>query len=170
MRFGFALVCLALAAPALADGARPADRKTIAACIKSPAGNPDSCIGKVSTPCMEQPGGSSTSGMVDCSAREMAVWDERLNEAYRKLVAGDLGQTEALPENRPAEAARDRPVKGAEIIRDMQRSWLAFRARKCDVNAMTSEGGTLSRVLYGGCVMTETGRQALFLQSLDEPQ
>ena len=108
--------------------------------------------------------------MIECSGRELAVWDERLNDAYRKLVEGDLGQTDALPENRPAEARRDRPAKGAEIIRDIQRSWLAFRVRKCDVNAMTSEGGTLSRVLYSSCVMTETGRQALFLQSLAEPQ
>ena len=149
-----------------ADGALPKDRAAIEPCLKKQPDNRDACINVVYTPCTGTPEGGSTVGMEDCAARELAVWDERLNAAYRKLVNGDLGKTDALPENRPAENPRAQAVKGAVIIQDMEKSWIAFRARKCDVGALTAKGGTLARTIYSTCNLSETGRQALYLESL----
>ncbi len=165
---GFVAACaLILPAPAqAAEGALPEDRAAIEACLKKQTDNRDACINVVYTPCTSTPEGSSTVGMEDCAARELAVWDERLNAAYRKLVNGDLGKLDALPENRPAESPRAQAVKGAVILQDMEKSWIAFRTRKCDVGALTAEGGTLARTIYSTCYLSETGRQALYLESL----
>ena len=145
---------------------RAEDRAAIEASLKKQTDNRDSCINAIYTPCTETSEGGSTVGMEECAARELAVWDERLNAAYRKLVNGDLGKIDALPESRPAETPRAQVVKGAVIIQDMEKSWIAFRARKCDVGAMTAEGGTLARTIYSTCYLSETGRQALYLESI----
>ena len=84
------------------------------------------------------------------------------------LMTGSLGQTDAQPYNRPDENRRDAPVKGTDILSDMQRTWVIWRAKKCDALAMQAEGGTLSRVIYGSCVYEETARHALWLKALVE--
>ena len=104
--------------------------------------------------------------MEDCAARELAVWDEKLNAAYRTLTGGALGKVDALPANRPAENPRARAIKGAVLLADMENAWLALRTRKCDALALTAEGGTLARTIYSTCFLDETARQALFLQSI----
>ena len=144
----------------------PADRATIEACLKREKTSPATCINRIYAPCSAKPAGSSTVGMEDCAARELGVWDERLNAAYRKLVGGDLGKVDALPENRPTEAPIAKAVKGAVILADMEKAWLAYRTRKCDASALTAEGGTLARTIYSACYLDETARQALFLQSI----
>jgi len=157
---------LVLPASAQAADALPGDRAAVEACLKKRADNRDACINVIYTPCTATPEGESTVGMEECAARELAVWDERLNAAYRKLSNGELGKLDARPENRPAESPHAQAVKGSVIIQDMEKSWIAFRARKCDVDAMTMEGGTGARVIFGACYLAETGRQALFLESL----
>jgi uncharacterized protein YecT (DUF1311 family) len=151
-----------------AEAPRPQDEATVNACLKASSDAPEPCIGTLYKTCTEAPGGSSTAGMGQCAAREIAVWDAMLNRAYQSLLAGPLGTVDAKPENRPPETRRASVVKGAELIRDMQRNWLSFRARKCDVEAMQYEGGSASRVVYGDCTMRETARQALWLRGLVE--
>jgi uncharacterized protein YecT (DUF1311 family) len=161
---------LLLAAAATGAFAGPApsapDRAAIGACLKDSRERPESCIDLIYERCTATSEGQSTPGMEDCAARELAVWDEKLNAAYRTLVGGELGKVDALPENRPAEASRAKTVKGAVILADMENAWLAWRPRKCDASAMTAEGGTLARTIYSTCYLDETARQALFLQSI----
>jgi uncharacterized protein YecT (DUF1311 family) len=161
----------ALALPALALAAQAPlreDRAAVDACLKDSRERPEACIEAVYDPCSQTPEGQSTPGMEGCAARELAVWDEKLNAAYRRLVDGDLGKTDARPENRPAEAPRAASVKGAAILADMEKSWIAYRVRRCDALALTAEGGTLARTIYSTCYLDETARQALFLESLSE--
>jgi uncharacterized protein YecT (DUF1311 family) len=166
----FCGLLLAVAATGAFAGPAPSapDRAAIEACLKDSRERPESCIELIYDRCTATPESQSTPGMEDCAARERAVWDERLNAAYRALMGGDLGKTDALPENRPAEAPRAAPVKGTAILADMEKSWIAYRVRRCDALALTAEGGTLARTIYSTCYLDETARQALFLQSLSE--
>jgi uncharacterized protein YecT (DUF1311 family) len=161
-----ALLVLLLAPALAAAQPRPDDRAAIAACLESAKDNPERCIGVVYTPCTDSREGGTTYGMGECAARERAVWTERMEASLAALMAGPLGQTDAQPYNRPSENRREGPVKGASILRDMQATWLIWRAKKCDTEAMQAEGGTLSRVIYGACVYQETARQALWLKAL----
>lgn len=57
-----------------------------------------SCIGVVSSPCQAVPENSSTIGLAECSRRELAVWDERLNAAYKAWI----GNCDSKPSLRSA--------------------------------------------------------------------
>ena len=45
---------------------------------------PASCVGVLSTACIQKEGNMSNSVLIDCYSRETAVWDKRLNAAYGK--------------------------------------------------------------------------------------
>ena len=105
----------------------------------------ESCVGAVTVPCQQEPGGSSTMGMIQCNTREWAVWDERLNRAYD-------------------EALKDAPRKLATALRETQRAWLQWRERKCRLPAIDNEGGSIVGPLYTGCMLDATARQALWLE------
>ena len=153
------------ALPATAQPApRPADRATIDACLQKEKDAPERCIGLVTKACTDAPGGSTTASMGFRAQHEMQVWQEKMQASLRQLLAGPLGQTKAEPWNRPTENKRAHAVPGADIINDMQRTWLAWRAKMCDTAAMQYEGGSLSRVIYGDCLTRETARHALWLQ------
>ena len=86
------LACAVLMLAATAsrcETARPdaADSAAVQSCIKSAAGGSqrERCIGIIADPCADQPGAESTAGQVACAAREFAVWDDILNETYRRL-------------------------------------------------------------------------------------
>ena len=86
------LACAVLMLAATAsrcETAKPdaADSAAVQSCIKSAAGGSqrERCIGIIADPCADQPGAQSTAGQVACAAREFAVWDDILNETYRRL-------------------------------------------------------------------------------------
>lgn len=114
------------------------------AAAKDALADPTSCIGAVSIPCQQQPGGYSTAGMIECTGREWAVWDERLNQAFRA-------------------ALKDAEPKLAKAIRATQRAWLAWRKEACKLPAIDNEGGSIVGPLYLGCMMEATARQAIWL-------
>jgi uncharacterized protein YecT (DUF1311 family) len=151
---------------ATAQAVRPDDRNAIDTCLRDAGEQPQRCIRVVYDPCTETREGGTTVGMQGCASRETAVWTEKLETALRSLRTGRLGQTEAQPWNRPRENARERSVPGSDILDDMQKTWLVWRAKKCDALAMQAEGGTLSRVLYAVCFLDETARHALWLETL----
>lgn len=166
-----ALLALAATPAAALDAPRDADRATIDTCLVKEKDAPARCVGTLFQSCISAPRGpndrfppDSTAGQGDCAAREIAVWDEKMDASLAALRAGPLGQTEAQPWNRPPQNKRERPVSGVDIIDDMQKTWLSWRAKKCDTEAMQYEGGTLSRVVYIKCVLEETGRHALWLK------
>ena len=121
----------------------PAGR--LAGAAKAAATQSDSCIGAVTVPCQQEPGGSSTAGMIDCNTREWAVWDERLNRAYNSALKG------AEP-------------KLATALRQTQRAWLQWREQRCKLPAIENEGGSIVGPLYTGCMLDATARQALWLE------
>ena len=92
------------------DKSDAADSATVQSCIKSASNRSqrERCIGIIADPCAEQPDAESTAGQMACAAREFAVWDDILNETYRRL--------------RAALDARQK-VK----LRGMQRAWIESR-------------------------------------------
>jgi uncharacterized protein YecT (DUF1311 family) len=146
--------CLTLAA---GNGGKEAERKETVTETPGAAGRlaeaarlaptePESCIGAVANPCQQEPGGYSTAGMIECQSREWAVWDERLNSAYRK-------------------ALKDSEPKLAQAVTAVQRSWLQWREQKCKLPAIENEGGSIVGPLYTDCMMHTTARQAIWLEA-----
>jgi len=117
----------------------------LAAAAKQAATQRESCIGAVTIPCQEESGGATTVGMVDCNTREWAVWDERLNGAYRN-------------------ALKDAPAKLATALRETQRTWLQWREKRCKLPALDNEGGSIVGPLFTSCMLDATARQALWLE------
>ena len=134
----------ALAAPPDAAASRKIqDCVKTAANAKGAAADPERCVGIVSGPCLEDDKTRSTADMNACIDREIAVWDDILNESYRRL-------REKLDE-----AQR---VK----LRDMQRAWLASREKTCGFYWDFYQG-TMASPMAAECVNRETARRALFL-------
>lgn len=122
-----------------------ADYATVQSCIKSASDRPqrERCIGIIADPCAEQPDAESTAGQMACAAREFAVWDDILNETYRRL--------------RAALDARQK-VK----LRDMQRAWIESRERSCAFY-WDFFRGTMASPMNAFCRNRETARRAIFL-------
>ncbi len=139
---------LLVAAPVIAQNPKQAgqDSKAIQSCIKSVKGaatNADRCIDTIAGPCLKRPGALTTADMVACAAREAAVWDDILNETFRRL-------------NEKLDDAQR--VK----LRDMQRAWIESRDRTCAFYDDYHQG-TIARPMSALCINRETARRALFL-------
>jgi uncharacterized protein YecT (DUF1311 family) len=161
------------AASAQTPAPRSDDRAAIDACLRKEKAEPDRCIASVFKPCTEAPRGpndpyphDSTAGQNDCFQREMAVWDAKMTESLQRLLAGPLGTMTAKPAYRPPGNKRDRAVAGANIVNDMQRSWIAARAKMCDTESMFYEGGTFASIVFGQCMLKQTGRHVIWLIDL----
>lgn len=107
------------------------------------------CIGVASTACQAEPDGQTTIGMVACSARETAWWNEILNHNYATLQ-------EALD------------AETFEALREAQRNWIAFRDAECSFQYSYWREGTI-RSLYGAsCQLQMTAERALALGEVIE--
>src|SRR3954447_2453546 len=138
----FAVLLLAATA-SRCETAKPdaADSAAVQSCIKSAADGSqrERCIGI----CADQPGAESTAGQVACAAHENAVWDDILNETYRRL--------------------RDKLDAEQKIkLRAMQRAWIDFRERSCAFY-WDFFRGTMAAPMNAFCNNRETARRALFL-------
>jgi uncharacterized protein YecT (DUF1311 family) len=122
------------------------DSGVVQSCIKS-AGDDrqqlERCIGGVADPCAEKPDAQSTADQVACADRERAVWDDILNETFRRL-------REHLD------------AKQKIKLRDMQRAWIESRNRTCDFYWDFFQG-TMASPMSAFCYNRETARRALFL-------
>ncbi len=105
----------------------------------------ESCIGVVSTACVQAEGNQSTAVMVDCYGREGDAWDARLNAAYKKALAGGEG------------------ADVAEGYRKTQRAWIAFRDAACAQAGIVFKG-TMAASMGARCRMDMTARQAIWLE------
>jgi uncharacterized protein YecT (DUF1311 family) len=81
--------------------------------------------------------------MVTCIAREQAVWDDILNETFRRLRA----KLDATQQTK---------------LREMQRAWITSRDKTCAFYWDFFQG-TMATPMSAECVNRETGRRALFL-------
>ncbi len=144
--------CVALAGKnreSLSDeAASPGAAARLARAVKEAPTQAASCIGVVAEPCQNEPGGESNLGMAQCYDRETAVWDERLNQNYKKRL------DEADPVYRDA-------------LRKMQRAWLAYRDAKC-ASISAGEIGSISVPETAVCQLEETARQAIFLEPSEQ--
>ncbi|HEV2956827.1 MAG TPA: lysozyme inhibitor LprI family protein [Xanthobacteraceae bacterium] len=103
-----------------------------------------SCIGVVSTPCQQTYEGRSNVGSADCIRRELAVWDERLNESYKRWIDA-CGKPNVC-------AAR----------RKFARAWLAARDARCALPWIEMQG-SMAIPLTSACMLDATARQAIWL-------
>jgi uncharacterized protein YecT (DUF1311 family) len=119
------------------------DARLVRATKEAPS-SAESCIGVVAEPCQSEPDGASNLGIAQCYDRETAVWDERLNQNYKKRL------DDAEPAYRDA-------------LKKMQRAWIAYRDAKCG-SISVGEQGSMSIPMTASCVLGETARQAIFLE------
>jgi uncharacterized protein YecT (DUF1311 family) len=85
----------------------------------------------------------STADIVECLATQTAVWERRLNAAFRKLID-------------------DLPARRRDRLRSAQRLWLQFRDANCAYFA--SRAGTIARVDAGQCALRLTAARAIELE------
>ena len=142
---------LALTGPVLAQENAPTDedRALLEQCLagEEEAPTPDACIGAASDACMAEPEGATTIGMTECSARETALWDERLNARYAEL-----------------EETLEPEVFAA--LREAQRAWIAWRDAECSFARALWAPGTISTVVAANCLLDQTARRAIALDGV----
>ncbi len=105
----------------------------------------ESCIGVVSTACIQAAGNESNSVMLECYGRESDAWDGRLNAAYKALLVKGDGK------------------EVADGLHKTQRNWIAFRDAACAQPAVVFQG-TMAGPMSAWCVLDMTARQALWLE------
>ena len=136
-----------VAAPALAqDKPNARDAAAIQNCIKARGGSNwkwESCIGVVSEPCAKDENAMPPSEIMACYAREQAVWDDILNDSFRRLRA-------KLDDDQQAK------------LRDMQRAWITSRDKTCNFLYDYFQG-TMANPMIAACMSRETGRRALYI-------
>jgi uncharacterized protein YecT (DUF1311 family) len=154
MRFviGAALMALlcGFAADARAQAPKASDKQVAAirACAEKYKEDLDKveqqCLFKlVGEPCINKTRGSDHD-TADCYDAETAVWDNLLNENFKKLVATlDNDQTEKA--------------------RAMQRAWIAYRDTTCHFYWDKIQG-TMAQSMGTACMARETARRAVLLQ------
>lgn len=136
--------------PAPAQDATAADHATVQRCLeeKVAAGEErERCVGVIADACLEKGEDPSTFGMADCSRREHAVWDDRLNATFRKLM-------------------KELEPKQQRELRDLQRGWIAFSDKKCAFYRVMQPEGSIVIPIASYCAMQEVGRQAAFLETM----
>lgn len=123
----------------------------LTACAGSEAGlRAHGCIGMVSSQCQaSHDAGYSTLGMVICTQRELAIWDQRLNAAYSALMT-QYGQLDSDSRQ--------------NALREAQRAWMAYRDSECLQTSLIFEGGTAQNVVHAGCLNDMTAKRALELE------
>jgi uncharacterized protein YecT (DUF1311 family) len=147
-----AILLMGIASVLAASGARAEvakpdarDAAAIQSCIKAAAGEPrkqERCIAIIADPCADRDDAQSTADQVACAAREVAVWDDILNETFRRL--------------------RDKlDAKQKVKLRDMQRAWIESRDRTCAFYWDYFQG-TMASPMSAFCGNHETARRALF--------
>jgi len=137
-----------LGAPAFAQADKPnaRDSAKIQDCVKTKTGrgwNWEKCIGLISEPCAKNEASMPSSEVIACYTREQAVWDDILNESFRRL----LGKLDT-----------DQVGK----MREMQRAWIASRDKTCGFLYDYFQG-TMANPMIAACTSRETGRRALYL-------
>ena len=144
-----ALLCM-LAVDARAQAPKPSEKQVAAirACAEKYKEDLDKveqqCLFKlVGEPCINKTRGSDHD-MADCYDAETAIWDNLLNENFKKLVATlDDDQTEKA--------------------RAMQRAWIAYRDTTCQFYYDKIQG-SMATTMIAACLARETARRALLLR------
>ncbi|HTV33820.1 MAG TPA: lysozyme inhibitor LprI family protein [Methylocella sp.] len=102
-----------------------------------------SCIGVVANACIQK-SGDSDGTRIECYERERAVWDARLNQAYKNLWA------KSEPDVRAS-------------YQKVQRAWMAYRDARCN-HPLIEFKGSMAGPLQAWCLFHLTADQALWLE------
>lgn len=153
MRFISILIAAALSA--YATQARAQDQgepsNPVAACLAS--AQPDArraCIGVVAGPCMDEPAGFSTVGMINCFTRERDLW------------AAEAARLTALLRG------RESPTQLAQLDA-MLAAYEPWMRARCAYSASMNEGGSMARIVSAACVRTTNAELAIdLLERFDE--
>ncbi|MGC1467359.1 MAG: lysozyme inhibitor LprI family protein [Pseudolabrys sp.] len=145
-----ALLAFAVCAASARDKhPNPGDSNALQDCIKTsaPAGKStteaESCIGTLVNVCAPHRESMPSAAVITCIRRESVVWDDILNESFRRLrLKLDAAQQAGL--------------------RDMQRAWIASRDKTCAFYRDFYQG-SMANPMVAECINRETGRRALFL-------
>lgn len=154
-------LALLMAVPAVAQDGLPYDEDVLPACLmfRANLSEREDCIGLAANRCQYNGAGSSNAGISACLAREADQWDARLNNVYAKLKKQEADEDAgAKAENAPGTDQEARLV-------EMQRNWIAFRDAACMFEHAQWGGGSGGGVGHVSCVMEQTARQALRLES-----
>jgi uncharacterized protein YecT (DUF1311 family) len=128
---------------------RAEDSYAIQDCIKTKESSNEGaerCIGLVANACLDRPEGRSTHGQSQCYQREQLVWDDILNETYRRLQGSFQGKLKTQ-------------------LRDVQRAWIESRKLQCAFYGDVIQG-SLAIPTAASCFNTETARRAIYLLSI----
>jgi uncharacterized protein YecT (DUF1311 family) len=104
----------------------------------------ESCIGVLAVACVHKEGNMSNGVLNQCYDREAAVWDKRLNAAYRAALA---------------KMEKD----AADNLRKTQRAWIAWRDASCRQPSLTFKG-SMAGPMEAWCGMNLTARQAIWME------
>jgi uncharacterized protein YecT (DUF1311 family) len=143
------LLAVILVAPSPAPAQEKPTAKDSAAiqkCIKTKTARKwawEQCIGIISEPCAKHEESMTPRQVIDCETREQAVWDDILNESYRRLQG-------ALDEDQTGK------------LREMQRTWMTYRDKNCAFLYDYFQG-TMANPMIAACTSRATGMQALYL-------
>lgn len=83
--------------------------------------------------------------MAECSRRELAVWDERLNAAYKTWIGKCDSKTVC------------------EARRKLERAWIAYRDALCALPRIETDG-TIAIIEGSECMLGATARQAIWIE------
>jgi uncharacterized protein YecT (DUF1311 family) len=157
----FALA-LILSAPAThAQSLIYSEMATLACLNNAAASRPSAkidCVGASANACMAAtPDGSTTYGMGGCLDRELSFWDAMLNHNYQ--ILRDKARATDAEMRRIGASVTDLE----QTLRDMQRTWIAWRDATCDFERGQWGGGTGGGPATYACLLRLTGQQALYL-------
>lgn len=148
--------CLALAAEKAKKAPPPKDEleeppgaeARLAAAAEKAGHDRPSCVGALAKACIQKEGNASNAALNECYGREAAVWDARLNAAYRAALA-----------------KMDRDA--ADNLRKTERAWIVWRDASCRQPEVTFKG-TMAGPMQAWCMMDLTARQALWMAGWQE--
>ena len=144
MRFFAVLFVLstiaACATPVTAETRAP---DAVAPCLAN--ADPDTrrtCIGVVAGPCMEEDGGVTTFGMIQCLTREQELWDAQVTALVARARAQETHTQ----------------VAQLNAMLQLYEPWLDAR---CSYSASINEGGSMARIVAAACVRNTTADLAI---------
>jgi uncharacterized protein YecT (DUF1311 family) len=147
MRRTLAVLALMAAscAPAAPPGAAGQQQTSIEACVAAATTREAlwQCKGVLANPCMSEPDGQTTVGMIECQSREGDAWQALLDAHVARLNADDSSRSDELA---AANAA-----------------WEAWREAECIYQASEAEGGSLAGVIATGCHADVTADRVIAL-------
>ena len=113
----------------------------------------EDCFGVSADACLATLIGS-TYEMLFCMGEEYAVWDRLLNEAYGNLRARLQEDANTRMTGAPSQV---------EILRDMQRAWVAYRDASCAFERARWGDGTGAGPAEVACLANTTAQQVFVL-------